>query len=112
MTELIENGDYVRCNDKSDLKKTEYIDGLLQDIKLILTAERGKFYPNKNFGSHIRAAAGEPVAEYAVVYARQAVSSIDGVYIKSADVIGDKIIFTLTVNNEERQVSVNIENDI
>lgn len=112
MTELIENGDYVRCENRRGLKKTEYIDALIQDIVLVLTAKRGKFYPDKNFGSRLYKIADEPRAEYALNYARQAVSSIDGVYIKSADVSADQIVFTLTVNDEERQVSINIENNI
>ncbi|MFR5875365.1 MAG: hypothetical protein ACLUFN_02620 [Eubacterium sp.] len=112
MTELIENGDYVKCEDKTHLKKTDYIDELLQNIRLILTAKRGKFYPNKDFGSYIRDNAEEPKADYALNYARQAVSSIDGVYIKSSAMKENEIIFRLTVNGEEREVSVNIENNI
>lgn len=112
MTELIENGDYVKCDDKTGLKKTQYTDELLQNIKILLTARRGKFYPNKNFGSHIREITGEPKAEYALNYARQAVSSIDGVYVKSAHIGSAEIVFTLEINDEERQVSVNIDNNI
>lgn len=112
MAQLIKNGDYVKCDDKSDLKRAEYIDEIMQNVAVVLTARRSKFYPNKEFGSYIRECPAQPRADYALNYARQAVDMIDGVYIKSAEINSNKIIFNVIVNDEERQVSVNIENNI
>jgi hypothetical protein len=109
---LIENGDYVKDESLAGLKKVEYIDEVLQNVKIILTASRGKFYPNKDFGSYLKKCNDEPRLEYALSYARQAVSSIDGVYIKSLNIDDDEMIFTVTVNENEGEVRVKFGNDI
>lgn len=53
MTNKIIDGDYVKSNGAARLQTVDYIDEVLQNAKIILTARRGKFYPNKDFGSLI-----------------------------------------------------------
>ena len=109
MADKLINGDYVKEN--NTLIKIEYIDELLQNAGLVLNAERGRFYPNKNFGSRIKEAAGRP-AEYALAYARQALDGIDGVFVCSASQSGNSVVLKLMINGEEREVSIALENNI
>jgi homoaconitase/3-isopropylmalate dehydratase large subunit len=109
---LIENGDYVKSDENKDLKNVEYIDEILQNVAIVLNARRGKFYPNKDFGSYIKNIENEPKAEYALNYARQAVSSIDGVYVKSVDIDDKEMIFTMIVNEKEGLVRVKVGDDV
>ena len=53
MTNKIIDGDYVKSNGAARLQTVDYIDEVLQNAKIILTAHRGEFYPNKDFGSLI-----------------------------------------------------------
>jgi phage baseplate assembly protein W len=112
LTQKIINGDYVKSQNGTALESVDYIDELLQSVRIILSAERGKFYPDKNFGSHLKNIANEPRTEYALAYARQAVDTLDGVFVKKAELVDGSMIFDLTINNEERQVSLDLENDI
>lgn len=110
MTNKIINGDYVKAG--NTLEQIEYIDELLQSIKIVLTAGRGSFYPNKNFGSNIRNICQEPRAEYAIAYARQALDTLDGVCVKGVTFENNQATFTIDINNEERQVTVSLESNI
>lgn len=103
MTPEIINGDYVK-NGKV-LKNTEHIDELLQNIALNIRAERGRFYPDKNFGSHIFFNKNMD-CDRVLALARQAVANIDGVYIKSAKINDINFEFTVIINNLERQVLI------
>ena len=103
MTPEISNGDYVKSG--SGLKEIEHIDELLQDIALNLKAERGGFYPDKNFGSHIFSSKSRDES-YITSLARQAAANINGVYIKSVKINNENFEFTVMINNLERQVLV------
>lgn len=105
------NGDYAK-DKNGKLIKVEYIDELLQDAMLLLTAGRGRFYPNKDFGSYIKCISKEPFEEYALAYARQALLKINGVSVKSAKKQNEGITFDLIINGEERQVTVQIESKL
>lgn len=112
MTEKLVNGDYVKCSGKNSLEKIDFIDEIVQSVILILTAHRGKFYPDKNFGSLLSDITCAPQDEYALCCARQALDGIDGVFIKKAHTAQDKYIFDLIINNEERQVEIKRESDL
>lgn len=113
MTEKIVNGDYVINEETKRPVMIEYIDELLQKIAMHLTARRGSFYPDKNFGSLLRAKQLEqPKNEYALAYARQTLDEFDGVFVKSAFVKDDAVDFVLIINDDERQVSIKLENNI
>lgn len=112
MTQLIENGDYIRCDDCSGLKSVEYFDEVLQNVKIVLSTGRGKFYPNKDFGSYLKMCLSEPREEYALAYARQAVSSMNGVYIKDVKINDDEMIFTVIINDMQGEVRVKVGDDI
>lgn len=112
MTNKIVNGDYVKCADKTDLQRVEYIDEVLQNIKLLLTASRGSFYPNKNFGSNLKRINAQPFEEYALAYARQALQCVDGVRVVKARLNNNTLNFDVIINEEERQVTLELENNI
>lgn len=113
MTNKIVNGDYQVGTFEFDAVKVDYIDELVQNIQIILTMRRGSFYPNKDFGSLIRKEQlGEPKEEYALAYARQALDCLDGVFVKSALVTESKITFNIDINDVERQVSIELENNL
>ena len=99
-------------NGAARLQTVDYIDEVLQNAKIILTAHRGEFYPNKDFGSLISTINAQPTAEYALCYARQALGALDGVCVKAATVGENEITFTIAVNGTEGQVSVDFENNI
>lgn len=113
MTNKIFNGDYVAKSDGTGLETVDYIDELLQNIKINLTARRGSFYPNKDFGSLIRAEKLEnPMEEYALAYARQSLDNLNGVFVKSALINGNILTINLEINNTERQVEIELENNL
>ncbi len=112
MTEKLVNGDYVKSKDKSGLENTEFIDEIVQSVVLILTARRGRFYPDKNYGSMVSDIVCEPKDEYALCYARQALDGIDGVFVKKAHRAENGYIFDLIINDEERQVEIRHESDL
>ena len=70
--------------------------------------ERGKFYPDKNFGSRIF----ETLTNKRLMlsYIKMALSKIDGVYVKDMTYVPIENLITINVliNNEERQVYVTI----
>ncbi len=103
MTPEISNGDYVK-NGKT-LREIEHMDELLQEVALNISAERERFYPDKNFGSRIYNFK-DADNDYIAGLAAQAVSCIDGVYIKSVKRIDRNLEFTVIINNLERQVLI------
>ena len=111
MSNKIENGDYVKT-DNNSLERVELIDDVAQSAKVLLRAKRGEFYPDKNFGSRLSTVEGENANAYALEYARQALYELDGVFVLKAEAQGDTIDFTLLINNEERQVSIDTDGNI
>lgn len=84
------------------------INSIMQDCVTAIICPRGKYYPNKNYGSHIFECNGSTPCQELLAYARQAVSDISGVYVKGVSVDKDAAVFTLLINNEQRQVSINL----
>ncbi|MBE6719350.1 MAG: hypothetical protein E7571_01680 [Ruminococcaceae bacterium] len=113
MTDKLINGDYRIKTGEKALVQCDYTDELFQDAYVLLSARLGKFYPNKNFGSRINELKNEkPLAEYIEAYARQALSELDGVYVKATDVINGAAVFTLKANNTEGQVIIRFGNNL
>lgn len=112
MTQRILNGDYVKDIDTQGLQTVEYMDELVQVIKMLLITHRGQFYPNKDFGSMLRCELPAPAQEYALAYARQALEGLDGVFVRSANVQNGIIIVDLVINGEEKQVEQSFEDYI
>lgn len=98
----LNNGAYT-VDENGNLIGIEYIEQVLQNVSLMLSANRGKFYPDKNFGSSI---SKNDASLQALAYARQALSELDGVCVKSALMDNDSIIFSLLINEEERSVTI------
>lgn len=107
MTNKIENGEYVK-NENSGVFQIDYIEEVLQNVWLAMRCERGGFYPDKNYGSHLKESLLLPKEQYILALARQSAEAIDGVYIKSVDINEDSAVFTVLVNNDERRVSFDI----
>lgn len=110
MTLKIYDGDYVFDSAHSSFEIVDNIDELMQLILMHLTIRRGSFYPNKNYGSFLRAEElKEPKNEYALAFARQALDSLGGVYVKSAQANDDFVVLNILINNNvERQVRVKL----
>mgnify|MGYP000466231661 CR=1 FL=1 len=62
--------------------------------------EKGRFYPDKNFGSRIHEAKDNE--RLMLSFIRMALSKLDGVYVKNDNLITVDVL----INNEERQVYV------
>lgn len=112
MTEKIVNGDYIMMNDSDNIQSVEYIDEVIQTIKMLLVTQRGKFYPNKDFGSLLKQSLPQPSEEYALAYARQALEGLDGVFVNTVRVDNGTIYLNVSINSEEKQVIQQIENYI
>lgn len=107
MTEKLTNGDYSQ-NGESTLDTVEQIEEILQNAAVCLAAQRGRFYPNKDFGMRFVSAEKEPFDKYLLSFARQALSCVDGVVVKSVRITSEKFIFNLLINDNERTAEVNI----
>lgn len=68
--------------------------------------KRGSFYPDKNYGSLIRA---DMDMSNLLACIRQATSQLDGVYIKSVQKQNGKLIIDITINDSERRVETDDE---
>lgn len=79
------------------------------DAVMRLTARRGRFYPNKNFGTEFLPSC-IPTREWAMAYGRQALDDADGVYLKNAVVNKNEVTYFLSINGIERQVTVKYDN--
>ena len=104
MTEKITNGDYVKNG--ASLAEIEHIEELLQNAAIALKTHRGSFYPDKNYGSALQKAGKDTDEMYAMAYAQQALYNLSGIVIKSVKINNNNYEFTITVNNQERQVLV------
>lgn len=87
-------------------RQNDFALGGFGDVEAALYTIRGRFYPDKNYGSQIRLAANMPREFYALCYARQALYNMNGVFVKSVHVSDDKYDFTILINDEERQVQI------
>jgi len=104
MTNKIENGDYVKT-ENSGVLQIDYIEEVLQNVWLAMCCERGRFYPDKDYGSHLKESLLFPKEQYILAFARQSAEDLDGVYIKSVDINEGSAVFTVLVNDDERRVS-------
>ena len=86
----------------------EFITQVLEDCTMALVCPQGSFYPNKNFGSLIAERGKRIDNKELLSYARQAVDDLDGVYVKNAFANEENAVFTVMINDEERQVSISL----
>ena len=87
-------------------KKDDVIDDVFALCKSAIYCKLGDFYPDKNFGSRIRGAIGDN--KLLLSYTREALSDIDSAYVKQVNLNGKMLEVTLTINEEERQMNVQI----
>lgn len=111
MADKLTNGDYSLIPNTKELEQCDYIDEVLQNAALLLRAHRGKFYPNKDFGSMI-AESPERATEYITAYASQALDLLDGVYVKSVDIVRNSANIHLIINDTNKGVIINLENNL
>lgn len=107
MTNKTENGGYVP-DGAAGILQVDYIEELLQNAVLAMKCSRGSFYPDKNYGSLLKNSIKAPAEQYVLAFARQAVECLDGVYVKSAQMNNNIAVLTVLLNNEERQVSLEV----
>lgn len=88
------------------------INSILTDCAAALVCPRGEFYPDKDYGSRIRKEMQELDLQTLLSYSRQALSNMDGVFVKSAEKGDEKIIFNISINDDERQVFVPVEQNL
>lgn len=90
------------------INSEELIGEILSGCVSAFLCPRGEFYPNKNYGSQIMKNKVSADSEKLLAYARQAVSDMDGIFVKSAYLDNLNVVFTVAVNDEERQVSIKL----
>ncbi len=111
MASKLIDGDYQR-DENGNAVTVEYIDELLQNAFVTLSTRRGRFYPNKNFGSRIKENDALPKDEYIFAYAVEALDKIDGVTVKGVSVENGEAKIKLKVNGLEKEVKVQLENNL
>lgn len=89
--------------------KNPIIRRVLTDCVTAFICPRGEFYPDKDYGSQIMKNIVTADIQTLLCYARQAVSEMDGVFVKSAVKEKDNILFNVLINHEEGQVSIPVE---
>lgn len=89
--------------------KTVCTEDILKCCLTALKCPRGKFYPDKNFGSHILSSVSNAETDKLLSYARQALSEIDGVFVKSVEINSNNAVFTIFINDVQRQVTISNE---
>ena len=94
----------------------EYIeaDALIRCLissRQLLNTGRGRFYPDKNFGSQL-ALLQSPINACAAAYAAQALAESDGIDIVDARQQGNTVVFYLNINGEEGRVNYRIHENV
>ena len=87
----------------------EVLENALRSGVLALRYQRGRFYPDKDFGSLLYTVQSADSTALLLAYARQAVKELDGVFVKSVHTADGAAVFDITINNENRQVSIELE---
>ncbi|MBQ7740592.1 MAG: hypothetical protein IJT65_05095 [Eubacterium sp.] len=90
----------------------ELCEELLQNALVTLKVKRGRFYPNKDFGSLLYTLEGSEADERICALARQALYDMNGVFVKKAKLENGNILIDLIINNSEERVSIPLENNI
>lgn len=91
------------------MKDKPYITSALKDCITALVCPAGEFYPDKDYGSLIKNSIDNIDNGRLLCYARQALGSFDGVYVKNAVIENKKAVFTFMINDEERMVTLEFE---
>jgi hypothetical protein len=93
---------------EKNINQQEQLHMILQNCFRALSCPRGSFYPNKNYGSQLKASDNTLTEQMAMNYAIQAVSDFDGVLINDVELGENYIKFFVLINNEMGQVIVEI----
>ena len=83
-----------------------------QSSKHVITSPSYALYPDKNYGSRLDEISGESALLYALCFARCAVYGMDGVYITNANAVKGGINFSVSINNEAKEVFVEFEHNL
>lgn len=110
MVSKIENGDYMLRNHA--LNSANYYEALAQSARMLMIIPRGRYYPDKNFGSYLYSVSDLSFEDKLLTFARQALLEFDGVFVKSVSVSGSKINYVIVFDFGERTVSIDSENDL
>lgn len=79
---------------------------MLDRAILNIKARRRRFYPNKNFGSHIGDISTQPYEERALAFAQQALDGLDGVYALGVRKTDGGAVLKLLINRREYEVEL------
>lgn len=85
------------------------IEQIIKDCISAISCPKGKFYPDKNYGSRL---IGDDEINRLLSAARLAVSKIDGVYIKNGRIENSTLLLSVLINNEERTVDIKLETNV
>lgn len=96
-------------NDNKEISAFENVQTVLESCIMAIVCPLGRFYPNKNYGNLLRSGKDRGAL---IASARNAVSRLDGVYIKNARIDSGRIIFDVLINDEARSVSINLEQNV
>ncbi len=99
-------GDYY-FNDDGSIAAADYYEELLDRVVMNLKAQRGRFYPNKDFGSFISVINCTPYGQYALAFAQQALDGIDGAYVGGIRETDNGFVLKIFINRREYEVSLN-----
>ena len=88
------------------------LETFLRSCVIAMRNPRGRFYPDKNFGSTLYALEDAENTRALLAAARQAVRELDGVFVKSASVDENSAVFEIYINNEKRRVSIELEQNL
>lgn len=105
----IENGDWVYRNDSIDIVRG--VNEIMGHVEARLYAKKGKFYPNKDFGSllfTLKDSQDENRDMQALQYARQALSDMPDIFVEKATVDGGEAIVTIIFDGSEKEVIIKL----
>lgn len=111
MANKIENGDYVFTNGAAE--KARLMEQVLQDLRTALFCRRGRFYPNKEFGSTAAAAASSyPYHENLLAAARRCLEKYEGVLVKNAHFENGQARLTIVFYGQETEVAIHFDTNL
>ncbi len=86
------------------MNKLNDYESILTDCLSAFTCPLGTFYPNMMYGSRIRECTDEFDEKKLLCCARQAVSDMDGVFVRRVKRNGVKLVIAVMINDIERKV--------
>lgn len=109
MDNKIENGDWAVTRNTLSVVYGE--DEMIGHVEARLSAKKGRFYPNKDFGSllyTLKDSQDENKDMLALQYSRQALSDMSGVFVEKAIVADDEAKIKIAFDNRSKEVIIKL----